>query len=109
MPPKKGALGSALFSDVESLEEKEEVTKADAKKEEAREIKEISEVVSEQPVEKLPQQEGNKWGKRGKSDYSQICGQIPKQLHLQFKSKVALTGKDMAIVLEELIENYVKP
>ncbi len=50
----------------------------------------------------------DKWGKRGKSNYSQICGQIPKELHLKFKSKVALTGRDMATVLEELIAEYVE-
>ena len=103
MPPKKGALGSALFSDVESLGEK---------KEKQPEVEEVKKEPPEQVTEPLKQevvQEGvNRWGKRGKSDYSQICGQIPKELHLQFKSKVALTGRDMATVLEELIANYVE-
>ena len=79
MPPKdnKGALGSALFSDIEEPQEE-------------------------------TQEQSNKWGKRGKDDYSQVCAQVPKQLHKLFKSKVALTDKDMATIIEELIVKYVE-
>jgi hypothetical protein len=47
-------------------------------------------------------------GKRGDPSYAQVAGMIPLELRRKFKSKVALQGKDMSAVLEELIRNYVE-
>ena len=45
-------------------------------------------------------------GKRGRDEYSQLCGQIPKELHRRFKAKVALEGGDIATKLEELVRAF---
>lgn len=47
-------------------------------------------------------------GKRGDPEYSQVAGMIPTQLRRRFKAKVSLEGRDMATVLEELIQSYVE-
>ena len=45
-------------------------------------------------------------GKRGRGDYSQLCGQIPKDLHRRFKAKVALEGVEISTKLEELVRAF---
>lgn len=45
-------------------------------------------------------------GKRGQGSYSQLCGQIPKDLHRRFKAKVVLEGGDIATKLEELVRAF---
>lgn len=47
-------------------------------------------------------------GKRGDPEYSQVAGMIPTQLRRRFKAKVSLEGRDMSMVLEELIQAYVE-
>lgn len=47
-------------------------------------------------------------GKRGDPTYAQVAGMIPLELRRRFKAKVALEGKDMSAVLEELIRDYVE-
>jgi hypothetical protein len=47
-------------------------------------------------------------GKRGDPAYAQVAGMIPLELRRRFKAKVALEGKDMSGVLEELIREYLE-
>lgn len=60
---------------------------------------------SEKPISKEPPEQH---GKRGNPDYAQVTGMVPAELRRRFKAKVALEGKDMSSVLEDLIRAYLE-
>lgn len=48
------------------------------------------------------------YGKRAKSDYSQLCVQIPKSLKQSLRIAVAEDDTDYSTYVQELIENDLK-
>jgi len=58
--------------------------------------------------EPAKQQTTTVYGKRADPTYTQLSATVPKNLKVRFKAAVALDGKDINTVVEELLEAYLK-